>query len=63
LLQNRDPGNSGNVNPADYSFWKSHFGTHLGSGSGAVAGGSVPEPSTMAILAFAVAIAYAGRRR
>ncbi len=63
LLQNRDPGNSGNVNPADYSFWKSHFGTHLGSGSGAVAGGSVPEPSTMAILAFAVAIAYGGRRR
>ncbi len=51
LGANRDPANNGLVGASDYNSWKSHFGqTNMGSGSLTIA--SVPEPATLALLAF-----------
>jgi hypothetical protein len=42
----------GIVNQHDYTFWRSRYGatTPLGSGSGFMLGGSVPEPSALVLL-------------
>ena len=47
-LQNRDSANTGPIGIADYTFWKSQYGNHTGSGAGSAA--SVPEPATLWIL-------------
>jgi hypothetical protein len=39
----------------DYDTWRSHFGQHAGSGSGASANFTVPEPATLVLLMFAAA--------
>src|SRR4029079_18869510 len=54
-----------NNGPAgDYTAWRTNFGTPPGSGSGSglSGAGAVPEPSSIALLMFALA-AMAGRRR
>jgi hypothetical protein len=63
-LDNRNPANSGNINPDDYAYWKSRFGATSGSGSFATGSSPVPEPAT-AWLAFVLcgSIALAVRRR
>jgi hypothetical protein len=38
----------GTVNSADYDLWKSRFGAN--SGSGSLAGSTVPEPGTLFLL-------------
>jgi hypothetical protein len=64
-LPNSDPSDSdGDVTEAEYNFWKSRFGSTSGSGSGAVQGGStVPEPSSLALLAAGVGALVSLRRR
>ena len=44
-IPNRAAGSSGPVGTDDYAYWKAHFGESL-SGSGGLAGGAVPEPTT-----------------
>ncbi|HEY4232892.1 MAG TPA: PEP-CTERM sorting domain-containing protein [Lacipirellulaceae bacterium] len=53
-LFNRDPLNvSPTVGPADYTSWKSHFGA---AGSGSLGSGAVPEPSSLCLAFFALAL-------
>ena len=59
-LPNRSSLNSGPIGQADYDFWKSRFG--LTSGSGSLSGSSVPEPTSVALLAIGLASAVCGRR-
>ena len=51
-LPNRDPSQSGNIGPGDYSFWRQNFGRISGAGSGVLSGSSaVPEPASAILLA------------
>jgi T5SS/PEP-CTERM-associated repeat protein len=50
------------VGPDDYDRWKTHFGESSGSGSSIGSSATVPEPSSLAMIAFAV-FCVAGRRR
>jgi hypothetical protein len=59
-LPNRSSLNSGPIGQADYDFWKSRFG--LTSGSGSLSGSSVPETTSVALLAIGLASAVCGRR-
>jgi hypothetical protein len=52
-LINRDSANTGPISQADYDSWVAHFGEHS-PGSGAGAGGAVPEPSALLLAAMAV---------
>jgi autotransporter-associated beta strand protein/T5SS/PEP-CTERM-associated repeat protein len=54
-LANRSSANTGPINAADYDVWKSNFGNHAGSGSGTETIATVPEPTTLVLLMFAVA--------
>ncbi len=47
----------------DYNIWRSNFGNHSGSGSGAIEGAPVPEPATSVMLMFAAAGWCLRRRR
>lgn len=59
-LKNRDPANgSGVVVQADYTSWKKNFGSMGGSGS---LSGQVPEPASLSLFAWVVAVAAAKRR-
>jgi Concanavalin A-like lectin/glucanases superfamily len=52
-LSNEGPDTPGQVTLADYTFWKSQFGNH-GAGGLAPQSGSVPEPTTLALLLLAI---------
>ena len=41
--------------PDYYDLWQTHFGEPAGSGSGASANTTVPEPTTLVLLMFAAA--------
>lgn len=58
-LNNRGAGITGPVGPADYAFWKSHFGE--GMGSGATAGAAIPEPISLCQVLGLVAIGLVWR--
>jgi fibronectin-binding autotransporter adhesin len=61
-LDNEVPGvTEGSVTPDDYDAWRNRFGNTAGGGAGALAG-QVPEPATIALLAFALPL-VARRRR
>ena len=45
---------SGTVRAEDYAVWRSHFGMTSGSGSGALAATSVPEPAAVFLLLAAI---------
>jgi T5SS/PEP-CTERM-associated repeat protein len=47
-----DGDGSGNVDAADYGIWRSHFGSVVGTASGAVA--AVPEPAVWALLTISL---------
>jgi hypothetical protein len=51
-LPNRNPGQAGNIGPADYDFWRANFGMGAGLGSGSLSASSaVPEPASAILLA------------
>jgi hypothetical protein len=45
----------GIVDQLDYDFWRSHFGTTLGSGSAAETASSIPEPTSLVLFSLALA--------
>ena len=49
----------GTVDESDYAYWKANFGAT--SGSGALAAATVPEPSTLALVALAIGALVLGR--
>lgn len=51
-----DGDGNGVIEIADYDYWKARFGNTAGSGAGAVAAAAVPEPSSLGLLLFAVAV-------
>lgn len=63
-LPNSDPADTDNlVTQAEYDFWKSQFAGAAGGGSGATTSGvSVPEPTSLALLAAGIG-ALVSRRR
>jgi hypothetical protein len=46
---------AGKIDQADYTVWKTNFGRTAGSGSGTGTNATVPEPTTLVLLMFAVA--------
>lgn len=59
-----DGNGDGQVTNADYTLWRSKFGQSAGVGSGELSiGGVVPEPSSVAILLFSIAIGRVRFRR
>ena len=53
----------GTVNAADYTEWRARFGNPPGSGAGIGSGGSVPEPTGVALAVIGIAgLCYARRR-
>jgi hypothetical protein len=57
-------GSDGRVTIADFRIWKDHHPTVLpGAGSGALAGGEVPEPSTLALASAMAFLATGWMRR
>jgi T5SS/PEP-CTERM-associated repeat protein len=51
------------VQPADYTFWKAHFGAHAGSGSALGSGAAVPEPSVGLLFAIGAVLGGIGRSK
>jgi autotransporter-associated beta strand protein len=61
-----DGNGNGVVDDGDYNVWRSHFGMvgSNGPGGGGIGGGTVPEPSTIALLLFgALPLAWVRRGR
>ena len=56
-------GDGGGVTLSDYEWWKQHYGTPPGSGSGGLFGSPVPEPTSVALGLLAVVgfALFAGR--
>jgi hypothetical protein len=46
----------------DYDVWRAHFGEHAGSGTGAIASATVPEPATLVMLLAGVPAIFSRRR-
>jgi T5SS/PEP-CTERM-associated repeat protein len=56
-----DGNGNGQIDSGDYNIWRAHFGQS--AGNGALTGGSVPEPSTLALLILAATgVRLRGRR-
>ena len=62
-LPNRDPANSGTIGGDDYDSWKSNFGMTSGRGSGNLASGTVPEPSSCELLLLAATAFWTWHQR
>jgi hypothetical protein len=63
-LPNEDPDNlDGMVTQADYDFWKANFGAELGSGGGALANATVPEPASWMLLLLGASCRLGNWRR
>jgi hypothetical protein len=59
-----DGNDSGTIDQGDHTVWKSRFGNAIDAGSGAGQSASVPEPSTLALIAtYLVVVAWARRHR
>ena len=60
-----DGDGNGTINSDDFTFWRARFGNPAGSGSGSLAVGEVPEPSTslLALLAVVATVAIGRDRR
>jgi hypothetical protein len=60
-----DGDGDGSITVSDYNFWRARFGNSAGSGSGSLADGAVPEPSTslLALLAVVATVAIGRDRR
>lgn len=52
----------GTVTQEDYTVWKTNFGLSAGAGAVAIGTSSVPEPTSLALLAGALAMICIGRR-
>ncbi|HEX3598708.1 MAG TPA: dockerin type I domain-containing protein, partial [Lacipirellulaceae bacterium] len=48
-----DGNNNGIIDAGDFDVWRAHFGQTAGSGAGAIANGSIPEPTALALLMLA----------
>lgn len=53
-------GGAPDSGPGGYALWRQNFGA--GSGAGSLSGAAVPEPGTLALIAFGMMV-YAGSRR
>lgn len=51
----------GTINSQDYTAWRAHFGNAAASGSGILAGTAVPEPTALALFAFAIIATFLPR--
>jgi hypothetical protein len=58
-----DGSNNGSIDLGDFEVWRAHFGQTAGSGSGATANASVPEPTAPVLLMLATYGWCLGRRR
>jgi hypothetical protein len=57
-----DGNSNGIIDAGDFTVWLTNFGRTYGSGgSGATAGGAIPEPATWLLMLFALAAVYAFR--
>ena len=61
VLWRKDPTNNGG--PGGYATWRLNFGNPPGSGSGLEGGGSVPEPTGVALLVIAITLGTIRPRR
>jgi hypothetical protein len=58
-----DGDSSGTIGPGDYTYWRARFG-NAAPGSGSLAGGVVPEPTTIALqLGWMFALMWQVRKR
>jgi hypothetical protein len=63
-IPNRGAGIVGNVGPADYDFWRAHFGAVTGSGAAsAIGAATVPESATVALAVLVLASLLPRMRR
>jgi hypothetical protein len=53
-----DGNDNDQIDAGDYDVWKSHFGNTAGSGSGAIANVTVPEPAAAMLLIVATSAAF-----
>ncbi len=58
-----DGNGDGNVTSEDYDYWRARFGNPPGSGAGAVATTTIPEPSVFVMLITSLLISVPGVRR
>jgi PEP-CTERM motif len=59
-LPNRSRAKTGPIGSADFTYWKSRFGQHAGSGSGSLT--AVPEPATVWLLVVGILTVCTRRR-
>ena len=56
-----DGNHNNQIDAGDYDVWRAHFGQTAGSGSGASANASVPEPASLVMLLAGI-LAMCSRR-